>query len=159
MRQRAGRGRTVDDDDFSGRLLARRRDGEAQRQENEGRIQTTNLVCGFRIDGPYHSGESDGDLRDRGNIYGRMRRRRSDSSGCDLNNVVAHSIEHEFADGVQPEFAHDVAAMRLRRLYTEVEVNRDFLCRFAFGEQLDDSRSLGVRFGSTFFFWVPWVPR
>src|SRR6267142_3356703 len=108
------------------------------KETTDGRIQKTSLRCAFRIDSLYHSGENGGDLRDRGNIDGRMRCRRSDRPGCDLNDVVAHSIEHEFADGMQAEFAHDVAAMRLCRLYAEVQVNCNFFCRFAFSQQLYD---------------------
>ncbi len=33
-----------------------------------------------------------------------------------LYDVIVHGIEHQLADGVEPEFSHDVTAMRLRCL-------------------------------------------
>src|SRR5579862_1405439 len=55
-----------------------------------------------------------------------------------LDDVVSHRVAHQFADRVAIEPAHDIRAMRFRRLYAQSERNGDFFAALAFGQELHD---------------------
>src|ERR1700747_1033883 len=55
-----------------------------------------------------------------------------------LDNVVANRVQHQLAQTVEIEFAHDVAAVCLRRLHAEVQYYGDFLCTLSLSEKLQD---------------------
>jgi hypothetical protein len=56
----------------------------------------------------------------------------------DLNNIVAHGIQDNLADGMKIELAHDVGAVRLRGFDTHAENAGYFLGALAFCQELDD---------------------
>jgi hypothetical protein len=56
-----------------------------------------------------------------------------------LNDVIAHSVQDQFADGMQVELAHGIAAMCLRSFYAEAESDGHLLGTLAFRQKLDDS--------------------
>jgi hypothetical protein len=60
------------------------------------------------------------------------------AAASSLYDLIPHRITYEFAHGMQLEFAHNVRAMRFRRLHADSQSHGDFLAALAFREQLDD---------------------
>src|SRR5438876_6988613 len=54
-----------------------------------------------------------------------------------LDNAVVNRVQHQLTQTVEPEFAHDVAAVCsvcLRRLHTEIQHGSDFFCTLSLSE-------------------------
>src|SRR5271156_5938334 len=54
-----------------------------------------------------------------------------------LDFFILNSVTHQLRDGVDFQFAHDVRAMRFRRLHTDAQRNSHFLAALAFGQKLN----------------------
>ena len=55
-----------------------------------------------------------------------------------LDNAVANCVQHQLAQTMETEFAHDVAAVSFRRLHAEIEHHRDFFGALSFRQELYD---------------------
>ena len=59
-------------------------------------------------------------------------------SCLDLYDVVSNGIHDQIPDGVKVQFPHEIDAVRFDGLGAQVQKTGNFLCGFAFREQLRD---------------------